>query len=40
MSQSTDTGALVVCAVIGGGWVFLAALGENVSRWIRDRRSS
>ncbi|WP_406730946.1 hypothetical protein [Streptomyces sp. NBC_01794] len=38
MSQSTDTGALVVVALIGGGWVFLAAVGENVTRWIRNRR--
>lgn len=38
MQQHADTGALVACALIGGGWVFLAAVGENVSRWIRDRR--
>jgi hypothetical protein len=38
MQQHADPGALVVIALIGGGWVFLTAAGENVGRWIRDRR--
>ena len=38
MGQHADAGVLSVIAVIGGGWVFLTAAGENVSRWIRNRR--
>lgn len=33
-----DAGVLSVIAIVGGGWIFLVAAGENVSRWIRNRR--
>ena len=34
---SLDPGVLAVIAIVGGGWVFLTVVGENVSRRIRNR---